>query len=97
MGLFLAYLFSNIKVSLACESCLLSRTGRDGGQAVAKNEDSKFFFKYWFEQQQWKNMDLNVAHDLHHDGERLWQRGLRILRLGNVAHGLVRSTGIRVT
>ena len=43
MGLFLAYLFSNIKVSLACESCLLSRTGRDGGQAVAKNEDSKFF------------------------------------------------------
>ncbi|MCB9771607.1 MAG: transporter [Candidatus Omnitrophica bacterium] len=69
--LFLGLMLVNATSVLACESCLLSRTGRDESQVNAKSADSRLLFKYWFERQDWKSMDLNAAHELHHDGHHV--------------------------
>jgi hypothetical protein len=69
--LFMALMLVSVGSAYACESCLLSRTGRDESQTIAKSESGKFLLKYWYERQDWESMDPAAAHELHHDGHHI--------------------------
>jgi hypothetical protein len=71
--LFLAFLFMslNVPIVLACESCSLSRIGKQGGVIRSETQDKKWYVEYLFEHQNWEEMDANFAHSLHHQGHHV--------------------------
>lgn len=66
-GLFFLALFGLSKEVWACESCMIPQLGRQSG-VTAESGDKKWFFKYLFERQDWKEIDAHDAHTLHHQG-----------------------------
>ncbi len=54
------------KDTYACESCTIPQLGRDSTTVEDKNK--KWFFKYLFEEQKWKEIPASEAHELHEDG-----------------------------
>ncbi len=54
----------------ACESCLITRLGKDN-PVRTESQDQKWFFEYFFEQKNYDRMDLGEAHSLHHAGHEV--------------------------
>ena len=62
-------LFSINKV-FACESCMISRIGKDSGMR-RESADKRWSFEYLFEQKNYDRMDASDAHTLHHQGHEV--------------------------
>lgn len=56
---------------LACDSCTVAKLGRNEASLISENKESKWFFKYLFENQTWKDIPASTAHALHHDGHHV--------------------------
>ncbi len=55
-------------VASACESCVISKIGRDKRNVVAESQDKKWFLEYLYEHQDWKEIPALEANTLHHQG-----------------------------
>ncbi len=66
--------FLHAGVSQACESCTISRLGKDDALVSTKEQGRKLYFEYLFEQKNWDRMDPHDAHELHHDGHDVHDR-----------------------
>ena len=52
----------------ACDSCSITRAGRDGAPGITSSEDGAWFSQYMYENQNWHEKEAAEAHRLHHQG-----------------------------
>lgn len=53
---------------LACEMCTIPRLGRQEKLIATEDSDSKWFFEFLAEEQNWDKLDPVYVHGLHHSG-----------------------------
>lgn len=70
LSVFLMLFKFGMHPAAACESCMIPQLGRHSVVA-AEGKDKKWFFKYLYERQDWKEIDARAAHTLHHDGHHV--------------------------
>ena len=52
----------------ACDSCGITRVGRDGSQGSTSTQEGPWFAQYMYENQNWHEKEAAEAHALHHQG-----------------------------
>lgn len=62
------FLSLSAREAAACEYCTIPHLGRDTAKTIAESKDKKWFIKYLYEQQNWKEIPVEEAHELHEDG-----------------------------
>jgi hypothetical protein len=64
-------------IGWACESCGIARLGRDSG--ITESQDSQWFVKYLYENQNWHEKDAGEAHAIHHQGHHVHDKTIEEL------------------
>src|SRR5262245_46260426 len=65
--LFSIIFLTNATASLACELCTIPRLGKQKNVT----DTDPWFAEYYFELQDWKEIDPHEAHELHHEGHHV--------------------------
>lgn len=68
LTILVSMLFVEIKAVLACEICTIPRLGRQEKLVATEDSDSKWFFEFLAEEQNWDEWEPTEAHLLHEDG-----------------------------
>ncbi len=93
--IFFALFVLGMQSAHACESCTISRLGKDSG-VRSQSVDGKWFFEYLFEQKNYQEMDPTTAHNLHHQGHEVHDKTTEDIHRFTVGSNLTDALSLSV-